>query len=423
MNIIFPYKEFAPVEVPDESLIAVLTPKMQRERSLPDAELIRDGLRQPIGCPPLKELVRNGQQILVLVDDYTRNTPTHLILPSLMEELGDAGIAAKDIRLLVASGTHRAMTREEKIQKYGRRIVEQYEVLDHLWDSPDQLTQLPTTEQGTEIWVNTQLLAADFVIGIGHIVPHRIPGFSGGTKIVQPGVCGAVTTGQTHWLSACYDGAEILGKRDNPIRREMDEVGIRAGLKFIINPVQDGAGNLVKCFCGDPVQAFRAGCELARDIYGAPLTEPADIVIAESFPADVDLWQAAKGVFSADIALKTGGVLILVTPCPEGVSEEHPEIVDIGYQSVATIEAMVQRGEIEDLTLAAHIAHIGRVICDKGTGILVSTGIDRHTAGKLGFQWAETAQAALKLAFELQGADARIAVLKNGGEVMPVLIP
>ena len=175
------------------------------------------------------------------------------------------------------------------------------------------------------------------------------------------------------------------------------------------------------CICGDPLEAFRLGAQKSIEIYGVPIPEPVDIVITDSYPADTNLWQAAKGVYSADLAIKPDGILILVTPCPEGVCAEHPQILDIGYRPFAAVEAMVKQEEIQDLTLAAHLVHVGRIICEKAIGILVSSGVDPQTSERLGFHWAASPQEALAFALKHKGKKATIAVIKNGGEILPVL--
>ena len=136
------------------------------------------------------------------------------------------------------------MTLGEKRKRFGPDLMSEYALLDHCHDDPSQLVQLPTTEHGTEVWVNKVVTESDFVLGIGHIVPHRVAGFSGGGKIVQPGVCGSVTTGQTHWLSARFEGAQIMGMIENPVRREIDDVARAAGLTYIVNAILDGTGRL-----------------------------------------------------------------------------------------------------------------------------------------------------------------------------------
>ncbi len=290
-------------------------------------------------------MVKKGQKILILVDDYTRITPVNQILPVLIQQLHAGGIREKDIELLVASCTHRAMTEIEKRARSGAEIVDNYEVMDYRWREEYELVSLPTTDQGTEVKVNRELLTSDSVVGIGrHIVPHRVAGFSGGAKIVQLGVCGAVTTGQTHWLSARFNGGEITGKTNNPVRDEINKVGKNAGLKFIISTVHDGSGGVYRCVAGEPVECFEEGCKTALAIYGAMLSEPADIVFADAYPADMDLRQAAKGIFSADLALKEGGVVVLVSPYPEGVSGEHLEVADIGHKTYEEVRQMLAEG-------------------------------------------------------------------------------
>jgi lactate racemase len=422
VKIDFPnYSDISSVSIPKKLLIDVLQPKIKYNPEISNSKIIRLGLEQPINSSNLIDLVKKGQEILIIVDDYTRTTPTNFILPILMEKLFLAGILRKDIKLLIASGTHRKMSYEEKKKKYSKDIIDNYEILDHDWRNDKKLVKVDTTEQGTEIWINKKVLEADFIIGIGQIVPHRIAGFSGGSKIIQPGVCGPITTGQTHWLSAKYDGSEIMGKIDNPIRKEINKIGEAVGLKFIINTICDGSGNVFKCVCGDPVKAFEKGCKSALDIYGVPLTAKGDIVIVDSFPADIELWQAAKGIFSGDLALKPDGVLILVSPCTEGVSAEYPKIINIGYHPFSEIEDMVKNGELKNLTLAAHLAHVGRVIQGKRTGILVSPGIPKNIAEKLGFYYAKTVQDALELALKIKGNNAKVVVVKNGGSLMPII--
>ncbi|MCG8515096.1 MAG: nickel-dependent lactate racemase [Halanaerobiales bacterium] len=421
VKITFPYQGYEPVYIHHQRLLAVLQPNQNNFFTNNDLEMIRAGMTTPIGALPLKEMVSKKAQILILVDDNTRITPTKLILPVVLEELAAAGIAAGQIKLLVASGTHRPLSREEKRIKYGEEIVERYQVLDHCWREQKKLTKLSTTSQGTEIWINKEIRAADFVIGIGQIVPHRVAGFSGGGKIVQPGICGPITTGQTHWLSALFDGADIIGQRDNPVRREIDQVCLEAGLNYIINTIPDGSGHIYRCVCGDPIKAHQVGCKLSLDIFAVPLSEQGDIVIADSYPADLELWQAAKGIFSADLALKDGGILVLVSPCTEGVAVEHPLIIEKGYRGFSQVKEMVENGEINDLTVAAHLAHVGRVCRDKGKCIMVSSGIDAAIAKKLGFNYAKTPQEGLNMAFKLKGTEAKVVVLQNGGEIMPLL--
>ena len=423
-RIEFPYPGIEGVDIPDGNLIAILEPRVAPRAEEDDASEVRRALSSPIGTPRLRDMAPHGGSVLILIDDNTRNTPADRILPLLLEELGQGGVAPEDVTIMIALGTHRPMTREETERKVGRSILDACRVVEHRWDRPEDLVRLDDTEHGTEVWVNRLLLSSDLVIGLGHITPHRVAGFSGGAKIVQPGVSGGVTTGQTHWISALYDGKDIMGARDNPVRREMDSVAKAAGLRFIVNVILDRDERIYRCVCGDPVEAHRAGCAASREIFGVPFGRYADIVVADSYPADCELWQAAKGIYSADLALAPGGTLVIVTPCPDGVANGHPELSELGYLPFREIDELVRNGKIDDLTLAAHIAHVGRIVLDNGRrGILVSPGIDRTTTERLHMDYAATPSEALAMAFTRNGADARVIVVKNGGDLLPVYVP
>ena len=423
-RIEFPYPGIEGVDIPDGNLIAILEPRVAPLAEEDDASEVRRALSSPIGTPRLRDMAPCGGSVLILIDDNTRNTPADRILPLLLEELEQGGVAPEDVTIMIALGTHRPMTREETERKVGRAILGACRVVEHRWDRPEDLVRLDDTEHGTEVWVNRLLLSSDLVIGLGHITPHRVAGFSGGAKIVQPGVSGGVTTGQTHWISALYDGKDIMGARDNPVRREMDSVAKAAGLRFIVNVILDRDERIYRCVCGDPVEAHRAGCAASREIFGVPFGRYADIVVADSYPADCELWQAAKGIYSADLALAPGGTLVIVTPCPDGVANGHPELSELGYLPFREIDELVRNGKIDDLTLAAHIAHVGRIVLDNGRrGILVSPGIDRTTTERLHMDYAATPSEALAMAFARNGADARVIVVKNGGDLLPVYVP
>lgn len=409
------------VEIPDDRLLGVFAPSVSEGGVASVEAIVREGLANPIGCPPLRELVGPGRRTLLLSDDNTRTTPVREILPALLDELAAGGLRDEDFTIMVALGTHRQMTAAELEAKFGAGVVGRFKVLQHRFSDVDQLVNLGRTELGTEIWVNKAVVEADVVIGLGQIVPHRVAGYSGGSKIVQPGVCGAVTTGQTHWISAAFWGDEILGKADNPVRNEMDQVGKRCGLKAVINAVLDGEGRVAHLVCGEPQAAHRAGCELSRGIFGVRIPRQAPIVITDSHPADLELWQGAKGYYSAELAVAPGGVIILESPCPEGVAVSHPDVARYGYRPYGEVKDLVDSGAVKDLTVAAHLAHVGRIVREKARGILISQGIDKETTEKLGLIWASDLADAYAKATALVGASAEVLVFRNGGDVLPVL--
>ena len=420
MRISFPYPDIDSLDIPEKNLLGVFSPsKLNMEET--EEEVIEKAFLQPIGSEPLSQILKGCKNILIVVDDYTRPTPVQPILFRLKKELEAAGIKPSEIKILVALGTHRPMTQDEITKKLGKDISEQYPIFNHHWWDPTQLSYLGETKRGTPIFVNRLVEEADFIVGIGQIVPHRVTGFSGGGNIIQPGICGEVTTGRTHWLSAQFKGHEILGKIENPVKDEIEQVAKKARLTWIINTIQDGTGRLVGVVAGDPALAYRIGAAQSFEVYHSKLPEEADVVITDSHPYDSELWLAVKGIYAGEIAVKQGGVIILISPCPEGVSPSHPEVLEWGYQTFEEVDGKVRQGKIKKLTVAAHLVHVGRGIKEKAKGIMVSPGISKGDKERLGFIHAQEPQEALEIAFSLLGRNAKVAVFQRGGEILPVI--
>lgn len=420
MRHVFPYPDFGPMDIPDENLLGLFSPSIL-EVEKAEEMIIEEALSHPVGSDPLPRILTGREKVLLVVDDYTRSTPVQKILPLLIKELAGAGIKKEKIRILVALGTHRPMSEAEMVEKFGQELHKQYAILNHEWWNPSQLIHLGQTEKGTPIFVNRMVKEVDFIIGVGQIVPHRVSGFSGGGNIIQPGICGEETTGKTHWLSAQFKGREILGKIENPVKDEIEEVALKAGLNWIINTVQDGTGRTVDAVAGDPILAYRKGGERSQQVYKAEMPQDGDIVVVDSHPYDSELWLAAKGIYASELAVKQGGVVILISPCPEGVSPSHPEVLEFGYQTYEDAERLFQQGKIHKLTAAAHLVHVGRVIKERAKAIFVAQGISKEEKERLGFIHSETPQEALKMAFSILGTEAKVAVLQRGGEILPVV--
>ncbi len=193
----------------------------------------------------------------------------------------------------------------------------------------EDFVDLGITPLGIPIHVSRRYLETPITIAVGNIIPHMYAGWAGGAKMVQPGVTSAVTTGRTH-LIAGPRVYEILGNVDNEVRKEMETIAVKSGLKFIVNVVLDAGGVVAGVVAGDVVKAHRAGVEIARPIYTLELSERPDIVVASSHPADRDLWQGFKPVNNCGMLVKDGGTLILIIPAPEGIAPDHTLLVDLG---------------------------------------------------------------------------------------------
>ena len=421
MKVDFGYPGIPSLEIRDSNLIGVYQPNPYR-CDIEEEVVMEKGLANPIGTRRLKELVKPEERILILVDDYTRTTPAWKILPRVLEELRSVGVKNQNISILFSQGTHRKMTLKDKERKVGKSVLEQITVYDHDWNNEKALKYIGDTDSGIPVWINKLTEEFDFIMGIGHIVPHNEAGFSGGAKIIQPGICGRLTTEATHWMSASYNVSDLMGKAEGPVRREIEKIAKRVGLKFIINVVEDHQGRIIGLFCGDPVLAFRQGAKVSSEIYGVRIPRRSDIVVIDSYPCDTDFWVAAKAVFAASLAVRKGGVMVLVTPCPEGIAPEHPDIVNYSFMPFSDVERLVGAGHMtNDRIGAAFLALVGNITAVNAKCILVSTGIAPDVAQKLGFVTAGTPQEGLRKAYELLGENAKVMVLRHGSEIMPIV--
>jgi nickel-dependent lactate racemase len=419
MRVRFAYHWTDQIELPDKQMIGVFSPRTGAGVG-DETHEITEGLDRPIGAPRLRQAVREAQRILILADDISRPTPVWKLVPPILSELEAAGKHDRQISFLMSLGTHRPMTLEEIDQKLGPGIRSRFRVTNHAWNDPEAVVDMGRSSIGTPILVNRLIPEADFVLGIGNIVPHPAAGFSGGGKIVDPGCVSDITCGAFHWESVKYPPREIVGRRDNPISAMIDEVASKAGLRYIVNTVLDASNRIMRVVAGHPVEAHRVGCQVARSIFGVSIPELADIVLCDSHPADLEMWQAIKGLCAADLCLKDGGWVIMATPCPEGTSSEHPELALYGYRTMRETECLLSEGKVSRL-VAHHLVQGGRLRDRAERVFIVSPHLTSGLIASLGFHSAPSLDSAVQQALASKGPEARISVLQNAAELFPIL--
>jgi nickel-dependent lactate racemase len=410
--------ETVEVSIPRGNLIGVYSPNESRPVAGVRNEIVR-AIRSPIGSKPLRDLASGSSRVVILADDNTRLTPVDRILPVVLDEMNAAGIADEQVTVVVALGTHRFMTDAEIVQKFGDEVATRVTIKNHDYKNPETLVDLGTTPNGTRIRVNCEVYEADFTLGIGSIVPHHIPGFSGGAKIVQPGVSAEQTTAETHLLSV-RARRSYLGVDRNPVREEMNQIARQIGMNTIFNVVLGRHGELVGAFFGDTIEAFTEGVKVARQVYAVTLPEPADIVIAGSHPCDIEFWQAHKTLYPSDRAVKAGGTIVVVTPCDEGVAVNHPDILELTGYSADELRGRVAAHELHD-EVAAALAIAWAQVKEREDVFMVSRGIDAESARGLGFTYFDDVQTACDAALARHGREARVAVLTHAPEMLPLI--
>jgi nickel-dependent lactate racemase len=416
-KVVLPYgRDNVEVMVPERHLIGVYSPREAAPVDDVKAE-IRRALAAPIGSQPLRDQVRGKKNVVLIADDNTRLTPTDLLIPILLDECNAAGVRDSAITVIIALGTHRPMTDDEIIAKFGAETLQRVAIRNHPYKDPDALVDLGTTRNGGRILINRAVVEADFKMGIGSIVPHHIPGYAGGAKIIQPGVSGEDTTAYTHLLSVRAPRS-YLGILDNPVRGELDAMARKVGMNTILNTVLNRQGQVVQAFFGDVVEAFRAGVEKSREVYEIPVPEAADIVLAGSHPCDLDFWQAHKTLYPSDLAVKAGGIVIVLTPCSEGVSRMHHDILELTPHGSRRIREMVSGKRVRD-EVGAALAIAWAQVKEREEVWIVSDGICADEASKLGFRYFTAVQAALDAALVQKGPAARVTVLTQAPDMLP----
>jgi lactate racemase len=374
-------------------------------------------LENPIDSKRLGEIVKKGDKVVILVDDITRLTPAKQILPHVLDEINLGGVPDDDIIIVIALGTHRPMTQSEINEKYGEEVVNRIKIINHNYLDKDNLKHYGITRRGTDIWVNRLVVDADVRIGIGNIVPHYPTGWSGGAKILLPGVAGEHTTGQVHLLGATE---QLLGQVETPCREEMEDFAAATGFDFILNTVLDRDGKVVHMVAGHIIAAHREGVKWGKKVFGVPYTEKTDITISSSFPVDRDLFQASKGIFSAVISTKKGGEVILLSPCFEGVSPTHQEVVDLAHYSDEVLFQKARDPHCKHDMLSITAALYFNSVTHGFKVTLVTDGISDEIARKLKFKLIKISQFQKYLDSRLEEKGLTIGLIHNSAETIPV---
>lgn len=283
-----------------------------------------EALARPVGKQPLSSMDLKGKRVTVVVDDLTRPTPVAAIFKPVLEELLLAGAALADITVLIALGTHRAMTRGEIGQRLGRADLTGLRVANHDCYNPRELAVIENGESGFPVIINRHIAEADLAVLIGTVEPHLLAGFSGGLKNAVPGCAGIDTIAATHLAGpseARFSSVGLTGE-NCLTRRGLERAALAAPTEyFIVNTVVNPDGKLTLVLCGDPVEAHRVGCRAAGQIYGVQVKEKSDVAFLASHPMDIDFRQGTKCLAHGRAAVKEGGVLAAFLYCEAGVGD------------------------------------------------------------------------------------------------------
>lgn len=320
-EIIFPYgRETLSLDIPDSRHAGTLLSRMHGYRpEKSPIELVREAMAAPIGTERLSKLAKGKNKIVIIASDHTRPVPSKVIIPPMLEEIRSANPDA-DISILIATGFHRATTREELVSKFGEDIVAREKIVVHDSAAEDTHVKIGTLPSGGELIINKLAAEADLLLAEGFIEPHFFAGFSGGRKSVLPGIASRKTVMYNHngrFIASPYARTGMI--EGNPIHTDMLSAARQAKLAYVVNVVINAEKEVMYAVAGDVDEAHTAGRDfLCGQCRVSPI--PADIVISTNggYPLDQNIYQAVKGMTAAEATVNKGGVIIMLAQCGDG---------------------------------------------------------------------------------------------------------
>ena len=409
------------VDLPMEFRYRVLAPRSAHPLAEPVAA-VEAALDSPIGAAPLEQLARGRQSAAISVCDITRPAPNRLVLPPVLERLEKAGIPRERITILIATGLHRPASETEIREICGDVIAARYRVVNHDARRLDEHRHLGATKSGTPVYVDERFVSADLHITLGFIEPHLMLGFSGGRKLIAPGLAAQETIKVLHSPKFMRDARAVEGSiEDNPLHRELLEITRLARHDFVVDVAlgrgAPGARPICGVFAGEPVAAHRSGVEFVSQVMLETLDEPVDAVITTSggYPLDLTFYQAIKGITAASHIVKPGGKILLLAACQEGpgaaefsrMLHESPSREEF-LRRILNAPVTIDQWQLEKLALVAEKAEV----------LFYVPGLPREYHAALWGRAFPTAAAAVEALTASLEPGAAIAVIPEGPYVL-----
>lgn len=379
-------------------------------------EVLERCLASPVGKEPLSEFLENINQLVVIVSDGTRSTPTAKVLDVILPTIS----VVPDLRFIVATGTHQAPAEDDLRYIFGRHLDDLRDmIVFHDSRNDSELEFVGRTAMGHEVCMNRLVVGAERILAIGNVEPHYFAGYSGGRKSFLPGVSSFAAVEKNHSLALSPDSA-TLATDGNPVHDEMMSATDLLGTEriFTIQTVLSDTKEIYAAYCGDLHLAWRMAVECAESVYCCPLEERGDIVLAAlSPPRDATLYQAQKALEIGKLALKDGGIFIWSARCDKGIGDAT--FLELlfradGYESV--------REELETgYRLGYHKAAKILQLNDRADIWLISD-IDDETVSRAGIRPFHDLQKAIGLAISNmrgRGVNPRVIIIPKADICVP----
>ncbi len=419
-EIELPYgKTHLTATLPDTWHIEHITPSETDSAPNPATE-VNAALDNPIGSKRLGDFI-GIERVAIAINDKTRPVPHAELLPPLLEHLEKAGLSPDAITFIIASGTHYPMPPEEYPMILPENIIAKYRVIAH--DAVDEanLVHIGKTSRGTPVAVNRHYMDADLQIVVGAVGPHQFMGFSGGAKSAAIGLAAKTTIRHNHAMMISDDNTRLGYYEQNPARQDVEEIGRLIGIDFALNALLNGKKQIARVFAGDPVAMMQAAVPEVRRIAQVAVDTPFDLVIASpgGHPKDINLYQTQKALANAALITKTGGTVILVSKCPEGVGGGAYQNW-MSHEGMTSHEAVFERFKREGFQVGVHKAFLFSRDASRVRVLLVSK-MDAGLVERFLLNPADSLDKALTTALDDLSPEARIAIMPNANATIPVL--
>lgn len=383
---------------------------------------IETSLQRPIGTASLGALAKGKRDACILVCDITRPVPNEAILTPMLRILEESGIFRSRIRILIATGLHRGATPVEIEEIVGSDIAHDYRIENHDGRKLEDHVYLGTTPRGVPAWVDRRYVEADLKVAVGLIEPHLMAGFSGGRKLICPGVASLETIRAWHSPRFLEHPRAACGiVEGNPVHEENTRIARMAGCDFIANVCLDGQRQITSVVAGDMERAWDAGVRDCRKQLEVRASRAADVVVTSSagYPLDTTFYQSVKGMTGVLPIVREGGTIILVASMSEGIgSREFQDLLET-TESLDTFVDQIARGAffVVDQWQLEELAKVRRHCRVK----VVTDGVAAETLEKFFVEPACSVEGALADSIRDYGSSVHVAVVPKGPYVLPVL--
>ena len=406
------------VDLPNDKVIGPLEIK----NAIPlanQSQAIADALANPIGSKPLAEIAKGKKTACILICDITRPVPNKVILPQILKTIEEAGVPRSGITILIATGLHRPNEGEELVELVGEDIAKNYRVENHHGKETSEHDYLGITPKGVPVYIDSRYIKAELKITTGLIEPHLMAGYSGGRKVICPGIAGIETVKVWHGPKFLeHPNADCGIVEGNPVHEENTYIALMSGCDFIVNVCVDGNRQITWAGAGDMIKAWEAGVSFVRQVVRVPIKEPVDIVLTScaGYPLDITWYQAVKGLMGALPIIKKGGTIILVASLTEGlgspefkqVLSENPDLKAFKKRILETDYFVMDQWQLEEFAK----------VVEKCKVKVYSKGLEHSVLNKCHVTPIDSVEQAVAESLKEYGPSARIAVIPKGPYVL-----